>query len=78
MNSRGLFAYRNSNSRGRLALHKDTCRRNTQHDTEPAAGASEESERVLHMLIGRAQESIDASRALISKIDSMLRGSPKK
>jgi hypothetical protein len=77
MNSRGLFAYRNSNSRGRLALHRDTGRRNAQHDTEPAAGASEEPERVLQMLIGKAQESIEASRALISKIDAILRGSPK-
>jgi hypothetical protein len=67
MNSRRLYVFRDPNSRrGRLALYDDTDRKN-----EPTKG--EESERMLRVLIAKAQNSIEASRALISKIDTILR-----
>jgi hypothetical protein len=42
-------------------------------ETELTAAKGEESRRVLNVLIVEAQESIEASRALISKIDAILR-----
>jgi len=56
-------------------LHKDTNRKDARHcsETESAAAKGEESQRVLNVLIAKAQESIEAARALISKLDAILR-----
>jgi len=56
-------------------LHKDTNRKDARHcsEIEPAAAKGEESQRMLNTLIAQARESIEASRALISKLDAILR-----
>jgi hypothetical protein len=75
-NSRRLSAYHDPSSQlGRLTLRGDTYRKNERHCTDPesAVAKGEESQRVLNVLISKAQESIDASRTLISKLDGILR-----
>jgi hypothetical protein len=75
-NSRRLSAYHDPSSQlGRLTLRGDTYRKNERHcsETEIAVAKGEESQRVLNVLIVKAQESIEASRALISKLDGILR-----
>ena len=56
-------------------MHKDTNQNDMRlcSEAEPAAAKGEESRRVLNVLIAKAQESIDASRSLISKLDAILR-----
>jgi hypothetical protein len=76
MNSRRLSAYRDPSSQlGRLTLRGDTYRKNQRHCTgsESAVAKGEESQHVLNMLIAQAQDSIEASRALISKLEGILR-----
>jgi hypothetical protein len=76
MNSRRLSAYRHPSSQlGRLTLRGDICRKNHRHCTgsEPAVAEGEESQHVLNELIAQAQDSIEASRALISKLEGILR-----
>jgi hypothetical protein len=56
-------------------LRGDTYRKNERHcrQTELMVAKGEESRRALNALIVEAQESIQASHALISKIDAILR-----
>ena len=75
MNSRRLSTYRDPSSRlGRVVLHADTNRKDAWHcsETKRAAAKGEELQRV-NVLVAKAQESIEASRALISKLDAILR-----
>jgi hypothetical protein len=60
---------------GRLLLRGDNNRRNALHctDTDLAVAKAEESQRVLKVLIAKAQQSIEESRALISKLHAILR-----
>jgi hypothetical protein len=54
-------------------LHGDIYRKNDWHRRDPLVAKGEESERLLKVLVANAQDSIEASRALISKIDAILR-----
>jgi hypothetical protein len=76
MNSHRLSAYRDPSSQlGRLTLSGDIYRKTQRHcmGSEPAVAKGEESQHVLTVLIAQAQASIEASRALISKLEGILR-----
>jgi hypothetical protein len=75
MNPRRFSVYRDPISRsGRLVPHGDTYRKNDWRCSDTGLVAKgEESERLLKVLVAKAQDSIEASRSLISKIDAILR-----
>jgi hypothetical protein len=76
MNSRRLSAYRYPwLATGAPSVAWGHHRNDERHcrETELTVAKGEESQRVLNLLIVKAQESIEASRALISKIDAILR-----